>query len=84
MEADSERVLGTLYRSIRPRATRSEDLSEGSRRWKEIKVQHRRRLRAMLSARLRMSGEGAHAILEETGERREKRRREYPTTDDII
>lgn len=38
----------------------------------------------MLSARLRMSGEGAHAILEETDEKREKRRREYPTTDDII
>lgn len=38
----------------------------------------------MFSLLCARSGEGAHAVLEETGEKREKRRREYSTTDDII
>lgn len=37
-----------------------------------------------LSTRCACNGEGAHAVPEETGEKREKRRREYSTTDDII
>lgn len=95
MEAELSGVFGTLYRSARSRARwwriwGSKRERIGKREAGTIKETKRAGEGGYAlagegcDAARRASRDGAHAMLEETGEKREKRRREYPTTDDII